>query len=558
MGHGQRRIAVGFVLGVGLGLCTLLALAEPPSTAPLRAPPAHPLDLPLDIPLESPLDAPPPVPLPVPDHHPGFPAAAPSPPVVCANGAATLSAAEVEGLLLRAASAVATPYTVAVVDRLGNPLGVFVKAGSTADPARTDRAVGLARTGAFFSNDQAPLSSRTVRFVSGIHFPPGVARTPNAALYGIENTNRGCRLDAPFVPGKEVPPATRLAGGPCRAGNTVGCGTGPVTGKAGPTDPDFRAVDPGGVPVFRGAALVGGIGVAGLPPASAEFAAVTAVADGFLPQVAPPGVVFIDGIRLPFVEQVTRPPGTSPEPAGPSLADGTLLAPLDGGACAPDGYLVRPRAGTRLTASQVDRIVRQSIAAAGRTRAVIRLPLGSRARMVIAVGDVDGTLLALYRMPDATVFSIDVAVAKARNVVWFSSPAGRADLHPNVPPGTAVTNRTISFGAQPLFPAGIDGSGPGPFFDLFRFDTANPCRQGSQPAGPNQNGVVFFPGSLPLYSGRDLVGGLGISGDGVEQDDYVSFLGAEGFRPPEDLWADRVFVDGVRLPFLKFPRNPEG
>jgi len=35
-----------------------------------------------------------------------------------------------------------------------------------------DVAVALARTGAFFSNDEAPLSSRTVRFISGIHFPP--------------------------------------------------------------------------------------------------------------------------------------------------------------------------------------------------------------------------------------------------------------------------------------------------------------------------------------------------------------------------------------------------
>src|SRR5258707_9419863 len=57
-----------------------------------------------------------------------------------------------------------------------------------------DVAVALARTGAFFSNDEAPLSSRTVRFISGIHFPPGVSNQPPADLYGIENTNRGCTL----------------------------------------------------------------------------------------------------------------------------------------------------------------------------------------------------------------------------------------------------------------------------------------------------------------------------------------------------------------------------
>ena len=59
-----------------------------------------------------------------------------------------------------------------------------------------DVAIGLARTGAFFSNNQAPLTSRTVRFISGVHFPPGVSDTQNADLYGIENTNRGCTLSA--------------------------------------------------------------------------------------------------------------------------------------------------------------------------------------------------------------------------------------------------------------------------------------------------------------------------------------------------------------------------
>ena len=52
----------------------------------------------------------------------------------------------------------------------GRVLAVY--RGIDASPANDDLAVGLARTAAFFSNDQAPLSSRTVRFVSGVHFPP--------------------------------------------------------------------------------------------------------------------------------------------------------------------------------------------------------------------------------------------------------------------------------------------------------------------------------------------------------------------------------------------------
>jgi uncharacterized protein GlcG (DUF336 family) len=344
---------------------------------------------------------------------------------------------------------------------------------------------------------------------------------------------------------------------------TTGCGTGPVTGKRDVFDSDQAAVDPGGLPVFRnGNVMVGGIGVTGVPPAQAEFAALEALRQrGFLPpNPAPPAVVVIDGIRLPFVKQTTRPPATT---AGPTFSScgavpppgGCVVAPADG-ACAPEGDLVARAASAGLSLADVDRIVNQAIAAANRTRGVIRLPLGSRARMVIAVGDASGTILALYRMPDATVFSIDVAVAKARNVVWTSG-AGATDL-PGVTPGTAVTNRTIGFGAQPFYPPGIDGSGPGPFFQLFEQDWMRPCTQGSQPAGPNQNGIVFFAGSMPLYKGGTLVGGLGISGDGVEQDDYVAFLGAQGFLPPRDRWADRLFVQGVRLPFLKFPRNPEG
>jgi uncharacterized protein GlcG (DUF336 family) len=497
-----------------------------------------------------------------PAHHRHKPPPVPrsSPPICADDGQPALSPAEVTSLAQAAAGVVAAPpsppMTVAVVDRAGNVLGVYRQAGATG--ADDDLAVGLARTGAFFSNDQAPLSSRTVRFISGIHFPPGIANTPNAALYGIEQTNRGCDLDITFLPGQAVPPAGSLAGGLCKgAAHAAGCGTGPVTGKVDLFDSDPAAVNPGGLPLFRGSAVVGGIGVAGVSPAEAEFAAFTAIAAaGFLPTVAPPGVVFINGVRLPFVEQTQPPAGTT---VGPPTGGFVPPGAVKNGACAPNGYLAGPAAGSQLSAAEVDQVVRQAVAGASRTRAQIRLPLGSRTRMVIAVSDLDGTILALYRMPDATVFSIDVAVAKSRNVVYFSggSPQASSDL-PGVPAGFAVSNRTIGFGAQPLYPPGIDGSGAGPFFGLFQSDVANPCTQGSQTANPqHQSGIVFFPGSVPLYRGGQLIGGLGVSGDGVDQDDYVTFLGAQGFLPPTSLWADNLFDDGVRLPFLKFPRNPE-
>jgi hypothetical protein len=55
-----------------------------------------------------------------------------------------------------------------------------------------------------------------------------------------------------------------------------------------------------------------------------------------------------------------------------------------------------------------------------------------------------------------------------------------------------------------------------------------------------------------------LVGGFGVSGDGVDQDDDVTFSGSAGFRPPPTTpRADQVFVRGVRLPYQKFNRNPK-
>jgi uncharacterized protein GlcG (DUF336 family) len=466
-----------------------------------------------------------------------------------------LSASDVDQVVQNAVLSINVPLVVAVADRTGAILAIFQAPGAPATAignfgATVDSqelAVALARTAALFSNDQAPLSSRTVRFLSGIHFPPGVDNAPNADLYGIENTNRGCPLNATFNPGKTINPSRSI--------NGANPGLGVITGKQDLMDSNPAAANPGGVPLFKNGHAVGGVGVVTTAGDLAEFAAFSAASQsGFLPtaaQLPPPGAVIIGGVTLPFVNQTSLPAGMV---AG-SATGSYLIGPSAGG-LPPDGDLVGPNAGTGgLTQADVTTILDQAVATAQITRAVIRLPSGSRTRMTIAVTDLDGTVLGLRRMPDATVFSIDVAVAKARNVIYFSTAAGAVDL-PGVPANTAVTNRTIGFGAQPLFPPGINASSPGPFFPLYEMDWANPCTQGSQSANPNQNGIVFFPGSVPLYKNGVLVGGLGVSGDGVDQDDYVTNAGAQGFDAAAAIRADQVTINGVRLPYLKFPRNP--
>jgi uncharacterized protein GlcG (DUF336 family) len=485
---------------------------------------------------------------------------------------------DVQNIVNAAVNSVNVDMVVAVVDRAGIVLGVFRTQNAPTMAIgnygvmqnANDIAVSLARTGAFFSNDQAPLSSRTVRYLSGIHLPPGVANQPNADLYGIENTNRGCILVNTPAYMATLPPATALGGGP---------GLGILTGKGDLFDGDPNAVNPGGVPIFdqptgNPSVVLGGIGVvtASSNLNVAEFAALIGSTaqransqEQFgLKSIPPPGAVFIGGIQLPFVNQTTMPSGFT---AGPVAGTGAFVpgfSPKSSTGQPPEGDLITPTNGPvgGLTAAQVMQILDQAEATANTTRAAIRLPLGSSAKMVIAVADLDGTFIGLRRMTDATVFSIDVAASKARNMTYFNSSNRTAADLPGVPMGTAVTNRTISFGAMPLYPPGIGGNpppaNPGPFFNLFLQDTANPCTQGAQAGAANDNksGIVFFPGSAGLFINGQLVGALGVSGDGVDQDDFVTHGGTAGFEAPLAIRADQIFDEGVRLPYFKFPRNP--
>src|SRR6202011_644753 len=246
-----------------------------------------------------------------------------------ATASITLTATDVDSIVHAAAAATSpTTAVIAVVDRAGNVLALYRKPDAPLtvvgnfgiQTSTNDVAIGLARTGAFFSNDQAPLPSRTVRFISGVHFPPGVSNTSNADLYGIENTNRGCKLSSELET-RGIHPSIALNGGP---------GPGIITGKADVLDSNPNAVNPGGLPIYKGATLVGGIGVTAVPGDVAEFTAFSgALASGFTPvpnPVSGSGQLFLGGVALPAIGQTTRPP---------SVGTGTFSG----------SYVVSPQAG---------------------------------------------------------------------------------------------------------------------------------------------------------------------------------------------------------------------
>ena len=157
--------------------------------------------------------------------------------------------------------------------------------------------------------------------------------------------------------------------------------------------------------------------------------------------------------------------------------------------------------------------------------------------------------------PDTTRFSWDVAVQKARTAVFFSATT------------RAYSARTVGFLSQSLYPPGISGTQPGLFlglqerFSAFPANVTNPLNgavvTNAPSVNPNlPNGITIFPGGFPLYRNGVLIGAIGVSGDGIDQDDIIAASGASLFPAPDAIRADRTQYRGARLPYAKFPRNP--
>ena len=106
-------------------------------------------------------------------------------------------------------------------------------------------------------------------------------------------------------------------------------------------------------------------------------------------------------------------------------------------------------------------------------------------KMNIAVVDKGANLVCFARMDDAWLGSVDIAIKKAKTAVFFNMPTG-----------------DVGKLSQP------NGS-------LYGIEHSN-------------GGLITFPGGLPIRDDDgNLIGGIGVSGDSVDNDHKVAFTVAQ-------------------------------
>jgi uncharacterized protein GlcG (DUF336 family) len=497
-----------------------------------------------------------------------------------ASASAQLTAADVQLVINQAATRaqeISPTSVIAVTDREGFVLGVWNVAGGEPTPLQVATCVSKAGTAAFLSSDQNAFTSRTAGFIIQQHFPPGVQNTPTGPLVGVG-------LSSLFFSdiNKFKAPGSVIVMSPT-PGNSI-------------VKVLFTSLDgtPGGIPLYKGGHLVGGVGVTGDGiPGPADFRdenplvfiggydkdedIALAGQIGFKPSSdILASNVYINGISLEYVESTTHLADTLTSPGSPSMIYPIIAAPppfpypvvtlggVEGQIRQP--IMSDPISGTingqpRLTAAEVTSILAAAADRVRTTRAGIRLPIGIQMQAFISVVNFpnqDGippTVLGTFRTGEATIFSWDVAVQKARTALAYSNNGNTV----------AMSSRTVGFLAQSHYPPGIDANHAGPYFGQQEAASglmgtlSNVMLNQNFVINPNlPNGITIFPGGFPLYRNGQLIGAIGVSGDGVDQDDIVGASGTVVFPTPLAIGADETIFEGARLPYAKFPRDPTG
>src|SRR5438034_3183368 len=105
---------------------------------------------------------------------------------------AQLTAGNVRRIIKNAvtrAAKISPNSVIAVTDREGNVLGVWVVRGGEASKPEIATAVSKAGTAAYLSSDQNAFTSRTAGFIIQQHFPPGVINAAPGPLVGVGLSN---------------------------------------------------------------------------------------------------------------------------------------------------------------------------------------------------------------------------------------------------------------------------------------------------------------------------------------------------------------------------------
>ena len=476
-------------------------------------------------------------------------------------------------------------------------------------------AISKAGTGAFLSSNGNAFSTRTASDIIQEHRPVGVSFVASGPLFGVQFSSLPC-TDIKNNPPLPLGLAGDPGGMPLYKNGSLAGGIGVEADGVYSIDRNPFDID---IPVEELIAVAGsrsfeapsGIrsdqilldGVR-LPYSNAEQPPPIPT----LPFSALPGVVM--SVSLPaftFFDGTLR--GSSDPTFSPVFASGPPAAGLDvriavdrqGNNRFP--FRNSPTPGG-LTAQEVETILTQGIQTAYSLRAAIREPQASFVQVNIFVVDVDGSILAYLGTPDAPFFGFDVSAQKARAAAFFSGRKAGSDLRAAECLGIfveraqldgiafdgsiAFSNRGVGFIHRPSFPDGIDGTPPGPLStSLPEWSPFNVGLQlaivqdalltillgGQVPLSPSgqpkcsarnitgvQNGTQIFAGSVPLYKNGQLVGGVGVSGDGIDQDDNVALGASKGFEAPPAIRSDQVVIrrgdSETRLPFVKLPRNP--